>query len=291
MRAHYWLIGALFSAPTFATTPTWFEGNSPLIQAHKHLLTNDLAAMFASLVEAWQLEKNATITPHLNELFLQSLQVDCGKGLDNRAFPDWIRGVTIRNTEIQSPGRDAYRVVVELNSSKEIGDINLTRWVAKTVSNDDVLIKSQPQNNSDIISYTKRYNLNNRLPIGLYRIDVTATDQTSWSAWLVLGESKTNMVVRWRSKDRWKIDKTALPNPHCPLPKLNASLYDYVDGTYNQEWTETYESDYPTSLKTGTVPPGRYVLAVSMTHQRWQGPLIVEQSQIISKTYDVSVEE
>ncbi|QTG90682.1 DUF2861 family protein, partial [Vibrio furnissii] len=35
----------------------------------------------------------------------------------------------------------------------------------------------------------------------------------------------------------------------------------------------------------------RYVLAVSMTHQRWQGPITIEQSQVISKTYDVSLEE
>ncbi|MEF1174054.1 DUF2861 family protein, partial [Vibrio sinaloensis] len=33
------------------------------------------------------------------------------------------------------------------------------------------------------------------------------------------------------------------------------------------------------------------VLAVSMNHARWQGPIIVEQSQIISKTYDVSLDE
>ena len=80
-------------------------------------------------------------------------------------------------------------------------------------------------------------------------------------------------------------------NKHCPLPKLDASLYDYVDGQYNKVWGESYESDYPTSLEPNIVPPDRYVLAVSMTHQRWQGPIIVEQSQIISKTYDISVEE
>ncbi|QJY39116.1 DUF2861 family protein [Vibrio europaeus] len=286
------LIGALIvSASTNAAQVPWFESNSPLTQAHRHLLNNDLPAMFTSLVEVWQLEKNRSITPHLNDLFLQSLDVDCGKSLDNRSLPEWISNVTVRRSEIQSPGRDAYRAIVEIESNRDIKDISLTRWVSKNLSTDNSFIQSSPTNDLGTQKYVKRYNLNSRVRSGLYRIDVTAADESSWSSWLVLGEPKSEMTVRWDAKAQWKLERNALLNPNCPLPKLDVALYDYIDGNYNQVWGESYDSDYPTSLDNGIVDKGRYVLAVSINHQRWQGPIIVEQQQIISKTYDVSVEE
>lgn len=107
----------------------------------------------------------------------------------------------------------------------------------------------------------------------------------------VLGEPQAKVSVRWQSKDKWKVERNALLNPHCPLPKLDTSIYDYVDGKYNRVWNSTYESDYPNVIAPNTVSPGRYVLAVAVNHVRWQGPIIVEQSQMISKTYDVSLED
>ncbi|MFB9136820.1 DUF2861 family protein [Vibrio olivae] len=287
------ILGALLvsSAPCFSANVPWFESNTPLTQAHQNLLNGNLPAMFSSLVEVWQLEKNENLTPHLNELFLMSLEADCGKGLDTKALPLWLKSVTVRRSDIQSPGRDAYRAVVEVNSTKELVDVSLTRWIVKSLSSDDSLI-SQPLNDEEgQVKYIKRYNLNSRMPMGLYRIDVTAADQTSWSSWLVIGEEKAKQTVRWATKDQWQVEKKALLNPTCPLPKLNVAVYDYVDGRYNQVWSHNYETEYPTSLDTTAIPPDRYVLAVSMTHQRWQGPIIVEESQIISKTYDVSADE
>lgn len=286
------LIGALLlSAPLSAAQIPWFESNSPLTQAHKHLLDGDLPGMFTSLVEVWQLEKNESLIPHLNDLFLQSLEVDCGKGLDNKSLPDWLNSVVVRRTEIQSPGRDSYRAIVEVGASKELKEISLTRWVSKVLSTDTTLTQLSNEGESKFTRYIKRYNLNSRVKMGLYRVDITATDETSWSSWLLLGEPKAKVSVRWNAKAQWKIEKNALLNRHCPLPKLDTEIYDYVDGIYSQVWGESYDSDYPTSLGNIPVEPGRYVLAVSMKHQRWQGPIIVEQSQIISKTYDVSVDE
>ncbi|NVD07893.1 DUF2861 family protein [Vibrio sp. JPW-9-11-11] len=286
------LMGALISSgPLFAEPVPWFDTNSPLIQAHKNLLNGDLTGMFGSLVEVWQLESNQNITPHLNELFVQSLQVDCGKSLDNNPLPQWLNNVVVRRTEIQSPGRDAYRAIIEATSNKDIADISLTKWVSKVVSTDNTFTISKPVSGNELKTFIKRYNLNSRVDMGLYRIDITAEDQTTWSSWLVLGEPFSSTTVRWNAKAEWQVERNALLNPHCPLPKLDVSLYDYIDGNYIQVWGERYESDYPTSIEKIDIEPGRYVLAVSVNSQRWQGPIIVEQSQIISKTYDVSVEE
>ncbi|WP_070966410.1 DUF2861 family protein [Vibrio sonorensis] len=280
---------ALVSGALNANTVPWFENNSPLIQAHKNLLNNDLPAMFSSLVEVWQLEKNRALAPHLNDILVQSLAVDCGKSLDTRTFPEWIDSVVVRRTEIQSPGRDTYRTTVEVTTSKELKDVTMSQWVSKVISNDDLLTEREAVNGGNV--YSKRYNLNSRLPMGLYRVDITSRDNTTWSSWLLIGEPNSTIGVRWQSKDSWNIEQSSLLNPHCPLPKQKVSLYDYIDGAYHQLWNQVSESDYPTSIDTSTVPAGRYVLAVSMNQQRWQGPIIIEQSQIINKTYDVSVEE
>ncbi|GAB2650661.1 DUF2861 family protein [Vibrio panuliri] len=284
------IAGALFSASVASEGLTWFESNTPLTQTHKHLLNNDLPAMFSSLVEVWQLEENVNLAPHLNDLLIQSLEVDCGKGLGNKAFPSWLKGVLVQRSEIQSPGRDAFRATVEVQSTLPISRVSLTRWVDKSVSNDNSLERIR-ENQAGIITYSKRYNISNKLAMGLYRIDIVSENNESWSSWLILGDPKLYMTVRWASKDHWQVEQNALLNPNCPLPKLNAALYDYVDGKYNQVWTGSYESDYPTSLPLNEIDAGRYVLAVSMAHRRWQGQIIVEQAQIISKTYDVSVEE
>ncbi|ENM5903411.1 DUF2861 family protein [Vibrio mimicus] len=285
------LSGVLLSTPVAADVTGWFEKNTPLTQAHQHLLNNDLENMFSSLVEVWQLEKNKNLKTHLNDLLIQSLTVDCGKGFDNKPFPEWIQAVTIRRVDVQSPGRDAYQVAIDTKTKVPIADIRLTKWVDKVVSTDGTLTNRGDNITSGIYTYAQRYNLTNPLGAGLYRIDITAADQESWSAWVIFGDTIAKQVVRWTSKDEWQIQKTQLLNPHCPLPKLSISVFDHIDGNYKQIWSESYESDYPTNLENVSLPSDRYIVTVSMIHQRWQGPLAIEQSQVISKTYDVNVEE
>ncbi len=75
-----WLTGMLLSTPAFADPTGWFEKNTPLTQAHQHLLNNDLESMFSSLVEVWQLEK---IKPeNTSEQFIDSV---FKRGLRSRA--------------------------------------------------------------------------------------------------------------------------------------------------------------------------------------------------------------
>ncbi|MCG3759121.1 DUF2861 family protein [Vibrio cincinnatiensis] len=291
MQKKAFILGTLASVPFLVHSTGWFETNTPLTQAHQNLLTNDLESMFASLVEVWQLEQNQNIQTHLNDLLIQSLSVDCGKGLQSKPFPEWIKSITITNVDIQSPGRDAYQVLVEAQTNKELVDVKLTKWVKKPLSTDVILNLKGDNVTNDWRTYLKRYNLNTKLPIGLYRLDITANDQESWSSWVIFGEPKAKQTVRWASKDKWVVDKNALLNRYCPLPKLDVSVFDYIDSEYKEIWTKSYESDYPTELELTSLASDRYVLAVSMTHQRWQGVITIEQAQVISKTYNVSLEE
>lgn len=283
---------ALLTAPAWANSGEWFEENTPLTQAHQHLLDDDLPAMFNSMVELWQLDESKTLAPHLNSLFEQSLELDCGKGLVTRPFPQWIKSVVVERVDAQSPGRDSYRATVVVTLTKPLDRVSMKRWVSKTMSVDDSSSKVKVgDGKAENYIYTQRYNLNNWPPQGLYRVDLTAADQSSWSSWLVLGRPAASQSVRWLSKNHWVIEKNSLPNRFCPLPKLDVSLLNYKNGKYTRILNDSYDSDYPTSLEDQKLPTGRYVLSVSMTHQRWQGPIIVEQTQTISKTYDVSVEE
>ena len=288
------ILGAvLISAPALSENLPWFESNTALTQAHKHLLEKDLPSMFTSLIEVWQQDKSEVFGDHLNHLLIHSLDSNCGKDLSTNTLPQWLTNITVRQMNLQSPGRNMYRAVVDVGSTKEVSDILLTRWVSKVISTDDQLIpETQTTPTGTHTKYTKRYNLQSKLTKGLYRLSVVAKDKTEWSSWVILGEEKPKIDIRWIGKHNWSVDKHSLLNPSCPLPKLDVAIYDYVENNYTQVWKRSYDADYPTAIEEAyTVDPGRYVLAVSMHFQRWQGPLIVEDSQIISRTYDVSLEE
>ncbi|MGR5067382.1 MULTISPECIES: DUF2861 family protein [Vibrio] len=271
----------------------WFQSNTPLTQAHQHLLEDDLGGLFNSLVELWQSEPNKQIIPHLNDLLGQSLAKDCGKSLTSVTLPEWISGVNVIRQTIQSPGRDTYRLVVKLRATTDIEDISFRRWVDTSISGDSSFSYETQSQGIEIANernYLKRYNLTGKMDAGLYHLTVHAKDKRTYRSWVILGDSGSSQYVRWTSKENWKVEKSALRNPHCPLPQLEVGLYDYVDGQYNQVWNKTYESNYPNALELSGVPNDRYVLAVSIDSRRWQGEIIVEQAQTISRTYDVSLE-
>ncbi|MEZ9670651.1 DUF2861 family protein [Vibrio lentus] len=283
---------ALASVVSPAQAADWFKNSDTLTQVHKHLLDNDLSQMFDSLVEVWQINSSKVREDHLNELFDQALNKDCGKTLTKKTLPEWINSLVVKRHTIQSPGRDTFRVVIEVESEESIQDITFEKWVDKVVSSDSELTKDKEVvNNASVILYKQRYNLPSQLDSGLYRLNVKTEGGVAWSTWIILGEITMRQQVRWASKDTWRIDKKELLNPYCPLPKLDVGLYDYIDEHYEQVWGKSYESDYPISLSAEEVPNDRYVLAVSMIHSRWQGDIAIEQAQTISKTYDISSEE
>lgn len=282
----------LSSVINTAHAADWFKDSDALTQVHKHLLDNDLALMFDSLVEVWQINASQSREDHLNQLFEQALNKDCGKTLTRNTLPDWISSVVVKRHIIQSPGRETFRVAIDVESESNIQDITFEKWVDKVVSSDSEFTKGNPViNNTSVSVYSKRYSLASQLDSGLYRLTVKGNSGNSWSTWVILGEVVMRQQVRWASKDSWLIDKKALLNPYCPLPKLDVGLYDYVDERYKQVWGKSYESDYPTNLTGEELPNDRYVLAVSMVHSRWQGDIAIEQAQTISKTYDISSEE
>lgn len=278
------ILGVLLSTPSVYAENDWFERNTPLTKAHQHLLTGELSAMFDSMVEVWQTSESIHLTQHLNNLILQGLEIDCGKSLTNSRLPDWLKSITIRRIEIQSPGRNAYQFIIDVSSVEDIKDVYIKRWVDKVPSRESSLSKIT---SDGVTTYIRRYNISKNLDPGLYRISAIRGDGTEWSQWVIFEEPKSNHSVHWVSKDEWKVEKSALPNAFCPLPKLNVSLYSYEDGKYAEIWHNAYESKYPTSLPRNAVAHNRYILAVSMNYLRWQGPILIEQSQVISKTYDV----
>lgn len=285
MKRAVFTLGMLISMPGFSANNDWFQQNTPLTQAHQHLLSGNLANMFDSLIELWQGSKSTNVKNHLNDVLLQGLELDCGKGFSTKPLTEWIKSVTIRRIEIQSPGRDTYQFIVDVASTSELKDVSIHQWVDKVPSREN----SMSTISSDgVTTYIRRYNLSHKLAVGLYRLNVTQNDGTAWSQWVILDNPKANHTVHWTSKDEWVVEKSALPNSFCPLPKLNVSLYSFDSGKYAEIWHNAYESNYPQTLPRNIVEANRYILAVSMNYLRWQGPILIEQSQVISKTYDVT---
>ncbi|PWI32352.1 hypothetical protein DI392_16270 [Vibrio albus] len=273
---------------TQSVLAAWFEEQTSLTQAHQAILEDDLPAAFSAMVEVWQKERAPYVKEHLNQLLLKSLDKDCGKTLHSEEFAPWITRVVIRNQSVQSPGRRTERVTVEVTALEGLEDIEFTRWPETKVSrsSDFESIIEQPGN----VIYQRQYALNRKLEPGLYQVRVEAADNKVWNSWVIISTSAMKQVVRWESKDHWVVDKKALLNSYCPLPVLDVSLYDYIDDQYIKVWQQKYEADYPTTIPIQDLIPNRYVLAVSIAHQHWQGSIIIENQQVISKTYDISEE-
>ena len=285
MRFYLLLLSVYFS--TCSAANDWFESSSPLNQAHQKLLNNDLEGSFRGLINVWQSEPDGYVKQHLNDLLLKSLESDCGKSISNEPIAAWIHSVVIKRQSIQSPGRSVSRAIVEITSPEEIASVSLLNWPDGAVSNENSFVIQQGNERN---TYTMTYDLTQRLANGLYRIEVTAKNGNNWSVWIVMSESISKQVVRWDSKDTWAVDKLGLLNPYCVLPVLTVSLYDYVADEYVRVWHREYESNYPKQLPISELNADRYVLAVGITHHRWQGAVIIEDQQVISKTYDISAD-
>ncbi|GEM76400.1 DUF2861 family protein [Vibrio sagamiensis] len=271
----------------------WFQSNSPLERAHKDLLEDELGDMFDDLVELLQRQPDAKLGSHLNDLLTQSLTKDCGQSLTSPEFPDWLKGVNIVHQTIQSPGRDSYKIVIEVRTTKEIEEIIFERWFEESISSDSLFnYEKEPVGDKDqdygLKTYLKHYNISGRLEPGLYHLTIKNGDFQAYRAWVILGMSNSSLYVRWTSNDSWKVEKSVLINSFCPLPELEMSLFDYKNGEFEEVWKKNYKSNYPTSLPVNDVPHSRYVLALTISSRRWQGNISVEQAQTISRTFNVS---
>lgn len=265
----------------------WFEEKSPLNRAHQMMLEKDYSAAFSSMIQVWQNENDDYYEQHLNDLLDSSLEHDCGKSLTTEPLASWLQRVVIRRQSLQSPGRIASKLVVEISSSEKLASTELFEKSGKEISADKSV--EQSSKNRRYI-YQVQYDLNRSLPAGLYKIVVSREKGRSWSSWIVMGKQQNKQVVRWESKDSWAVDSSEVLNPYCSLPTLSAALYDYVDGSYVRVWNREYEKSYPKRLPLGTLKPNRYVLAISLTLKRWQGVIAIEDQQVISKTYDISAD-
>ncbi len=280
----------LFSTAVVAEdTIPWFEQQTALTNAHKKLLQNDLDGAFKGIVQVWQQSPDEHVAKHLDKFFVKSLEKDCGQSLQKKPLPEWLDELVVRRQIIQSPGRQSSSVIIDLSSRTEIDSIGFTRWPQSKVSSDTEFERLSNNDQNEFV-FQKRYSLNSRLSSGLFQVTVKPTKGEPWKSWIVMAEPQSKEILRWQAKGAWKVEKTGLLNRHCPLPIMNISVFDYLDGQYQKIWNQEYESDYPTQVPLRDLEPDRYVLAVSITHKRWQGAISIEDQQVISKTYDISID-
>jgi hypothetical protein len=266
----------------------WFQQKTTLTNAHQYLLEDNISESYSALIQVWQQEANDHLSPHLNDLFIQLLEKDCGKSITKSSFPNWLDGVSITQQSLERPGRISYSISIQADSNHELTDISLEQWPNVSVAIDETLSGENADDNN--YTYQKYYDLSKRLSEGLYQLTITNKSGVSWSSWIMLTDEMSDHKVRWSSKDTWVVEKTKLLNPHCPLPVQHVSVFDYIDEEYKKVWDKKYETNYPNQLQVRSLPTERYVLTVSMSHSRWQGNVLYQDQQIISKTLDLTEE-
>lgn len=281
----------LIALSTPVQSTEWFSSASPLNKAHESLLKGDISSSFNAMVEVWQTPVTPEVKENLNSILLQSLDVDCGRTLTDSTLPKWIRSLSLTSQTLESPGRRAFAAILDVNSSTDIRSVVLKNSFGRTVSKDTEVHTQHLTTPLKEQQFNIKYNLTSTLPIGLYEVEVVTVQGDEWSGWIIMTSSSKQYSIRWTGIESWFIQKDFLLNRHCELPVLEVGLYDYIDKKYENVYRQQYESDYPTVLQGVRLPPQRYVLSISMTHQRWQGDIVVAQQQVISKSYDVSDEQ
>lgn len=282
--SHSLITLSLFAAPSWAANK-WFLEQTPLTNAHQFLLEGHLEESFDAMVQAWQKEPEDPLKSHLDQLLLKSLDKDCGRSFDNSKLPKWLNKLGIQRQAIQSPGRLSYRLKIDAQSNVELKHITFIKWPDQVVISK---LDATEKNNKQYWKYSQRVDLNAQLETGLYKIKITTELGNEWESWILLAHPNHKQTVRWRSKEEWVVDKTALLNRFCPLPVMDVTLYGNVDGDYKEIWSKGYESDYPTHVPNTDLPPDRYLLGVSIIHKRWQGAITIEDKQILNKAFDIS---
>ncbi len=279
----------LATASTAAFADHWFIENTSLTNAHKLFLEGDSTKGFQSLIEVWQQLPSTSKQVHLDKLINSVIEVDCGRSLTQMAMPEWLDGVTIERQNIQSPGRLSHKLIVKANTTLELTKISFIRWPDHEVISESSPVKSDGSESQFQFSATTE-NLNTRAKSGLYKVVIAAGSDVEWESWVILAEPQNKEMIRWSSKQGWRTYKTGLLNEYCPLPTLNINLFTNKDSTFHQVWSKQFEGEYPNQLPKIDLLDDRYVLAISLKHRRWQGSIMIFDTQTITKTIDLNSE-
>lgn len=292
-RAQFLITCLAVSLPYSSTEAKWFEESNTVTKMHESLLKDDLSGMFELMVQVWQQESEDYLRPHLDDLLEQAIGKDCGKSLVSEGFPAWIDNLVINKNRVQRPGRTSYKVRIDIESESTIKDISLLRWPDSHISSEKQVSQKVDLDSEDgrqLHFTSKSYSLSSQVKSGLYQLVVTDVNGEEWKTWVIMDTIKPAQEVRWESRDSWAVDKKKLLNPSCPLPRQTIEVLEYSDGKYSRVWENSYESQYPKSIPKGVVEPNRYLVSVSMVNSRWQGPIIIQEQNTISKTIDLTEE-
>jgi hypothetical protein len=276
------LLGCLFP---LSANANWFSNSNALTLAHKALLEDDLGGMLDSLITSWQQEPlDADYRQHVNDLLESSLQIDCGKSISTRNYPEWLKSLNVTQISTERPGRVSYALNLSVDSSVSLTEVRLSDWPDTAISKETKQNLSF-DNESGAYHLDKEFMLNQRLAPGLYRLELS-TELETWTDWLIIYDELREHELHWSSKETWKVMKNDLLNPHCPIPVQEVKLLDYVDGEYQAIYDKSYEGKYSERINAPKTSNDRYVLQVSLSHYRYQGMIRYVDQQIISKTID-----
>ncbi len=274
---------------TAQASDKWFEQQTLLTSAHQKILENDIEGTFSVISEIWQQDPPKYVQNHLDKLLEKAIEIDCGKSLRSGKLPNWIKEVTVRRKMNQSSGRTHLSLILDVLSDEHISSIEIKQWNSDDFSSDWTL-KTIDTERKKLTLLRKEYRLNTRLDSGLYFLTMTTEHGLTWATWIIMAVPQTKQFVRWQSNGNWKILKTGLKKKHCSPPILNLSLIDSNNGKSKIRWSQEYERDFPKSIPVRDLDAKKYVLSVTITHQRWQGSISIEDQQVINKTYGIKVD-
>ncbi|MEC6830648.1 DUF2861 family protein [Photobacterium toruni] len=280
-----WLMGlllvhsTLFSSSAFASSD-WFISKDLYTMAHKELLEDDTAAVFQTIIQAWQQSPNSVKANNLNQLLNLAVREDCGHSLERKVLPRWLPKLSIERQVEQNLNQQLLKISVVGLTRSNITNISLTKWPNKP------LLQGTPFIDDGGFFSVETQHLDKPVSAGLYKLSITADNKPPWVDWIVLTAPVDKQEISWKDSKTWRIDNIRKNSGNCPSPILNIKLYDLKDAIWRVIWSQDFDSDWPTTLPKLNVSDGRYWLSVGVVKTRWQGEISILDIQRITRSVD-----
>ncbi|MEC6898562.1 DUF2861 family protein [Photobacterium piscicola] len=269
----------LFSSSAFAASD-WFISKDLYTMAHKELLEDDTAAVFQTIIQAWQQSPNSVEANNLDQLLNLAISEDCGHSLERKVLPTWLPKLSIERQAEQNLNQQLLKISVVGLTRSDITNISLTKWPNKP------LLRGAPFIDDGGYFSVESQRLDEPVSAGLYKLSITAVNKPAWVGWIVLTTPADKQEISWKDSKTWRIDNINKNSGNCPAPTLSIKLYDLNDTTWHAIWSQESDSDWPTTLPKLNFPEGRYWLSVGVVKTRWQGEISILDIQRITRPVD-----
>nr|WP_086937924.1 DUF2861 family protein [Thaumasiovibrio occultus] len=273
------LPGLLLALAVMPLEARWFETQDTLADAHAKLLQGNVSESFDQMVQLWQKAPTGIVATNLENLLQSAISVDCGHSLTDTPLPAWVTELTLQREKLLHVNQVSHGITVSGVVDASSLTVDLVRWPDHVVASGKTATSTQGH---FVVTFRR---MNEAIMGGLYQLNLTTSDDVTWSQWVLLTAPPKVQRLNWVGTESWNIESRRLPMRGCTRDELEQKLYP-LDSLYQHSvWSETQQSQLPTFLDRARldVDNGSYWFSLALINTRWQGELKIQEVQRLIK--------